>query len=214
MSAFSTLMTYYPYVFHPAVLVGGGLLLLVHHEWSRQDVGQSALFRRVGAFLGVGILSLLPTGAYVLATGQSPMQVTQGNTWQVDALVAGGVLVVCITLWYLWHRFDWGRLVPFGVLALAAATVPYAALSVFWNVSGHVIFAVVPTLSLTVLDRKFWPLLVVPLVMVPNRVFVEAHTWAQSVGGLLLATAAVVAVYASKRADENQTAAGGALDRE
>lgn len=214
MSVVSTLMRYYPYVFHPIVLVGGGLLLLVRYEWRRQGAERSVLYRRIGAFLGVGVLSLVPTGAYVLATGRSPMQVTQGNSWQVDALVAGGVLLVCLALWYLWHRFEWGRLVPFGVLTFAAATVPYAALSAFWNVSGHVIFAVVPTLSLTLLDRKFWPLLAVPAVMVPNRVAVNAHTWAQSVGGLLLATAAVVAVYASTRENGSRSVVGGASDGE
>jgi hypothetical protein len=187
-------MAYYPYVFHPIVLVGGGLLLLVHREWRERDANRVALRRRVGAFLGAGLLSLVPTGAYVLATGKSPMRVTRGNGWQVDALVASGVLVVCVLLWYVWRRFDWGRLVPGGVLALAVATVPYAALSVVWNVSGHVIFAVVPTLYLTLVDRSFWPLLVVPLVMVPNRVVVNAHTWLQSIGGLLVAAGAVVAV--------------------
>ncbi|MFC6824328.1 phosphoesterase [Halopelagius fulvigenes] len=208
MSVLSTLMRYYPYVFHPIVLVGGGLLLLVHYEWRRRGADRSALVRRLGAFLGAGVLSLLPTGAYVLVTGQSPMQVTQGNSWQVDALVASGVLVVCVLLWYLWRRFDWGRLVPVGAATLAAATVPYAALSVVWNVSGHVIFAVVPTLFLTLVDRKFWPLLVVPAVMVPNRVIVNAHTWLQSVGGLLLATAVVVAVYVFERPDDARPTVG------
>ncbi|ELZ33475.1 hypothetical protein C474_05325 [Halogeometricum pallidum JCM 14848] len=196
MSLLSTAMAYYPYVFHPAVLVGGGLLLLIRHEWRRQDDPNGTLARRVGAFLVAGAASLLPTAAYVVISGKGPMQVTQGNTWQVDALVASGVLVVCVSLWYCWTRFDWGTLVPGGVLALAAVTIPYAAVSSVWNVSGHVIFAVTPTLYLTLTDARFWPLLAVPAVMVPNRVYVEAHTPLQAVCGALLAASVVTAVYA------------------
>lgn len=196
MGLLSTAMAYYPYVFHPAVLVGGGLLLLIRYEWRQQDDPNGTLGRRVGAFLVAGAASLLPTAAYVVISGKGPMQVTQGNTWQVDALVASGVLVVCVSLWYCWTRFDWGRLVPGGVLALAAVTIPYAAVSSVWNVSGHVIFAVTPTLYLALTDAKFWPLLAVPAVMIPNRVYVEAHTPLQAVCGALLAASIVTAVYA------------------
>lgn len=195
MSLLSTAMAYYPYVFHPAVLIGGGLLILIAYEWRRQDEPRGTLRRRVGVFLAAGVASLLPTAAYVVASGKSPMQVTQGNAWQVDALVAGGVLVVCAVLWYCWTRFDWGTRVPGGALTLAAVTVPYVALSPVWNVSGHVIFAVTPTLYLTLTDARFWPLLAVPAVMIPNRVYVEAHTPLQAVGGALLAGAIVFGVY-------------------
>ena len=83
----------YPYVFHPAVLVGGGFLLTIHYEWSRQNVGRSMLWRRVGAFLAAGVLSLVPTAVYSFVSGTSPVKLTQGNAWQVDALVASGLFV-------------------------------------------------------------------------------------------------------------------------
>lgn len=119
---------------------------------------------------------------------------TRGNAWQVDALVASGLLVAAGVSWWLWRRYEWGSLVPDAMVALAAVTLPYIALSPFWNVSGHVIMALMPALFLTLVDRRFWPLLAVPVSMVPNRVFLSAHTWAQSIGGFLIAAAVVVGV--------------------
>lgn len=187
MGVLDAIMRVYPYVFHPAVVIGGGALILIHYEWEKQDVDRSVLYHRVGAFLGAGFLSLVPTVAYVLATGQGIYEVTKGNAWQVDALVAGGILVATVTTWVLWRHFDWGELVVGYVGALSLVTVPYAVTSPFWNVSGHVIMAMAPTLYLTLVDRSFWPLLAIPLVMLPNRIYLDAHTWEQTLGGLLVA---------------------------
>ena len=195
MSVLETAMRYYPYVFHPVTVLGVGILLLVHHEWARQDVDRSALWRRVGGFLGAGVLSLAPTAAYVLATGKRPLAVTHGNKWQVDALVASGIFVAAGVTWWLWHRYDWGDLVPGAMQALVLVTVPYAALSPFWNVSGHVVVSLMPTLYLTLVDRKFWPTLAIPTVMVYNRVYLNEHTLAQSVGALVLTVVLVVGLY-------------------
>lgn len=188
-------MELYPYVFHPAVVIGAGALVLVHHEWARQDVGKSVLYRRIVAFLGAGALSLLPTLGYVLVTGQGIFEVTKGNVWQVDALVAGGILVAAGTTWLCWRRFDWGTLVPGYMQVLVLVTIPYIALSPFWNVSGHVIMALMPTLYVTLADHRFWPSLAIPIVMVPNRLYLDAHTWAQSIGGFVLAAAIVVGAF-------------------
>ncbi|WP_435175004.1 phosphoesterase [Halorussus sp. AFM4] len=195
MSAFDAAMRYYPYVFHPVTVLGVGVLVLVHHEWARQDADRSALWRRAGGFLGAGLLSLVPTLAYGLVTGQGLLAVTHGNRWQVDALVAGGIFVAAGVTWWLWTRYDWGGLVPGAMQALVLATVPYAALSPVWNVSGHVIVSLTPTLYLTLVDRKFWPTLLVPTVMVYNRVYLDEHTVAQSVGAFVLTTVLVVGLY-------------------
>ncbi|NHN59399.1 MULTISPECIES: phosphoesterase [Halorussus] len=195
MDALDTAMELYPYVFHPAVMVGVGALVTIHHEWALQDADRSALWRRFAAFLGAGVLSLVPTLAYVLVTGQGLYQVTKGNAWQVDALVAGGVLFTAATTWLVWRRYDWGALVPGYLQALVVATIPYVALSPFWNFSGHVTMALMPTLYLTLVDRRFWPTLAIPVVMVPNRVYLDAHDWPQSVGAFLIIAALVVGVF-------------------
>ena len=195
MSLLSQVMHVYPYLFTPSVVIGLGFLLLIAEEWSRQDADRAALWRRAAAFLLAGACSLLPTAAFALATGQGPAQIMQGNAWQVDALIASGIAITAAVLWVVWRRFEWGNLVPRGVLTLVLVTIPYIALSPFWNVSGHVIFAVMPTLYLTLVDRKYWPLLVIPIVMVPNRIYVDAHTWPQTIGGLLIAATIVVGFY-------------------
>ena len=188
-------MEYYPYVVHPITVLGLGILVFIHYEWARQDADRSVLWRRVGGFFAVGALSLAPTVAYFLVLGTDPIQATQGNSWEMDALVASGLFIAAGGTWFLWKHFEWGPLIPDVMQALAAVTVPYIALSPVWNVSGHVIVSLMPTLYLTLVDRKFWPLLAIPLVMVVNRIYLNAHTLAQTVGGFLMATAIVVGIY-------------------
>jgi membrane-associated phospholipid phosphatase len=195
MSALSQAMEYYPYVFHPITVLGAGILLLVHYEWARQDADRSALWRHVGGFLGAGALALVPTVAYFLVTGADPVQSTIGNSWAMDALVASGLFIAAAATWYLWRRFEWGDLVPGAMVTLAVVTVPYAVLSPLWNVSGHVIVSLMPTLYLALVDRKFWPLLVVPVVMVWNRIYLGAHTPAQAVAGFLVAGGITLGLY-------------------
>lgn len=187
-------MTYYAFVFHPITVLGVGTLLLIYEEWSAQSADRSALRRRVAAFLGAGTLAVTPTVAYFLLRGGLETAL-EGSSWRMDMLVAGGALIAAGTSWFLWRRFDWGALVPDAMEALAAVTVPYAALSPFWDISGHVIFALMPTLYLALVDRKYAPLLAVPVVMVPNRVYLNAHSLAQSVVGFAVAAAIVFGLY-------------------
>lgn len=195
MSALSLLMAYYPYLFHPAVTVGGGTLLLMYVEWRREGAGRGALRRRFGTLAALGALALLPSLAYMLVAGQGPMETMQGNAWQVDFLVGSGMVLVAGAMWLLWQHAGRGPIVPAAMEALVGVTLPYLALSPFWNISGHVIFATTPALALALVDRRFRPLLAVPAVMVLNRVYLDVHTWGQSVGGLLLASAVVVWVF-------------------
>lgn len=192
---FATAMKWFPYVFHPTTLVGAGLVTLIYYEWNRQPAGRDELWRRFGGFALSGAFALLPTAVYMLATGKGVMETTQGNAWQVDWLVAGGVVVAAATLWAVWTRFDWGPLVPKAAVALVAATLPYTAASPFWNVSGHVTMALFPALYLTLVDRKFWPTLAIPAIMVPNRLYLDAHTWPQTIGALLIAAGLVLGLY-------------------
>jgi membrane-associated phospholipid phosphatase len=194
-SLFDRAMHAFPFVFHPTTVLGVGLLLLIHYEWDHQGADRSALWVRAGAFLGSGVLALVPTVAFMLITGRGVVETTQGNAWQVDWLVGGGVVISASITWLLWIYFEWGALVPGMMEALVLAMVPYLALSPVWNISGHVIVALLPTMYLALVDRRFWPLTLVPLAMVPNRVYLDAHTWAQGVGGLLLAGVITVAVH-------------------
>jgi membrane-associated phospholipid phosphatase len=204
MNALDIVMRYYPYVFHPAVMVGGMMLTLIYLEYDRQGASGDVLKKRLGVFALVGATSLLPTFAYMLVTGQGPVETMQGNAWQVDFLVGSGMALVAAVMWLVWHRFDWGSLIPPAMEALVVVTVPYVALSPLWNVSGHVIFSVMPTLYLVLVERRFWPLLLIPAVMVPNRLYVGAHGLSQAVAGLLIAAVLVIAVY-ELREEETRT---------
>lgn len=195
MGLFHQAMVYYPYVVHPITVLGVGVLVLIYYEWRHLADDRSPLRPRVLGFFGAGALALVPTVAYFLVTGRGVVKATQGNSFEMDALVASGLFVAAGVTWYLWRREEWGPLVPHAMVTLAAVTVPYAVLSFVWNVSGHVIIALMPTLYLTLVDRRFWPTLLAPAVMVPNRILLDAHTWAQTIGGLVIAFVIVVALF-------------------
>lgn len=207
MSTLRAAMEAFPYVFHPITVLAVGTLLLIYLEWDRWGGARASLWRRIAGFLGAGVLSLAPTGAYMLATGSDAFTLTKGNAWQVDALVASGLLIAAGVTWWLWHRYGWGSLVPHAMETLAAVTIPYIALSPFWNVSGHVIIALMPALYLTLVDHRFWPSLAIPVAMVPNRIYLGAHTWAQSVGGFLIAAVVVLAIRELRTRDTSTVAA-------
>ncbi|MDY6778441.1 MAG: hypothetical protein SVU32_07260 [Candidatus Nanohaloarchaea archaeon] len=91
-------------------------------------------------------------------------------------------------IWLLWTWQDWDRPVTRYASYLGLLSAPYLLISPFWNISGHVTFTAGPSLFLTWYDRRMAPLLIIPLIMVVNRPFLNAHTWLQSIGGLLLAS--------------------------
>jgi len=198
----------YGYVFHPSIVIGLGTLLLIHYEWAGQSADRSALWTRWGAFLAAGALGFVPTAAFFLLQRGTLSKAFSGSSWQLDMMVASGVVLGATTTWGIWRRYDWGRLVPGGMAALIAVVPPYAVFSPFWDISGHVIFALAPTLYLALLDRTFAPLLAIPVVMVPMRVLVNAHSTLEAVAGFVVAAAIVVAVYVqqSPRSESESTA--------
>ncbi|WP_135362915.1 phosphoesterase [Halosimplex halophilum] len=195
MSLLGRAVDLYGYVFHPSTVIGLGVLLLIHYEWAGQSADRSLLWKRWGAFVGAGVLGFVPTLAFFALQRGTLSKAFSGSSWQLDMMVASGVVLGAAITWGVWRRYDWGRLVPGGMAALIAVVPPYAALSPFWDISGHVIFALAPTLYLALLDRKFLPLLAIPVVMVPTRVLVNAHSALESVAGFVVAAAIVVAVY-------------------
>ncbi|WP_415382219.1 phosphoesterase [Halosimplex sp. TS25] len=201
----------YPYVFHPSSVLALGILLLIHYEWREQSADRSALWPRVGAFIGAGVLGFVPTAAFFFVGRSGLSSALGGSSWQLDEMVASGVLIAAGTTWYLWKRYDWGAVVPDAMVTLAAVTVPYALLSPFWDISGHVIFALAPTLYLALLDRRYLPLLAIPVLMVPNRVAVNAHTLAQSVAGFVVAAVITAGLYYLRTRPRAERSSGSAV---
>ncbi|MFC7141912.1 phosphatase PAP2 family protein [Halosimplex aquaticum] len=196
----------FPYVFHPITVLALGIALLIHYEWREQSAARAVLWRRLGAFLGAGVLALVPTVAYFLVGRSGLSTALGGSSWQLDEMVASGVLIAAGTTWYVWRRYDWGEIIPDAMVTLAVVIAPYALLSPFWDISGHVLIALAPLLYLSLLDRRYVPLLAIPVLMVPNRVAVNAHTWAQSIAGFVVAAVITVGLYylrARSRADRS-----------
>lgn len=78
---------------------------------------------------------------------------------------------------------------------LIALSIPYLVISFFWNISGHVAYTTAPVMFLIYLDRRWWPLMTIPLIMIVNRPIVQAHTPEQSVAGFVLAVVVFLGFY-------------------
>ncbi|MFB6140501.1 MAG: phosphoesterase [Halosimplex sp.] len=208
MSLLSRAIELYGYVFHPSTVIGAGALLLIYYERNRQSGERTALWKRVAAFLGAGVLGFVPTIAFFLARSGKLAKAFSGSSWRLDMMVASGVFIGAGVTWAVWRRFEWGQLVPGEMLALIAVIPPYAALSPFWDISGHVIFAVVPTLYLALVDRKFLPLVAIPVLMVPMRVFVDAHSLLESVAGFVVAAVITFGLFSVRRTATSGRASG------
>ncbi|ELZ24883.1 hypothetical protein C475_11620 [Halosimplex carlsbadense 2-9-1] len=208
MSVLERAIGLYGYVFHPITVLGVGSLLLIHREWRDEGADRAALGRRVGAFLGAGALALVPTAAFFVLFRGGLARAVGGSSWRLDEVVATGVLIAAGVTWFVWRRYEWGPVVPGAMVTFATVTVPYALLAPVWDISGHVIYALAPTLYLALVDRRYAPLLVVPVLMVPTRVWVEAHTWAQSVAGFAVAAAITIGLYRVRTRSSDRQATG------
>lgn len=177
----------YSTVFTPEVFVLLCGLVLVGYEWGhRRSRTRRGLLARLGV-LGSGWLVGLAIylGVEVLA-GPVPK-------WVGDATGSIGLVVGLVVIWAGWRRWEPSPFVPPFVGLLVAVSVPHLLITPFWDVSTHVLYAVVPAGALVLFDRRFAPLALVPLGMVFARPLAGAHTWPQSIGGLLLGLIAVLA---------------------
>lgn len=176
----------YSTVFTPELFVLLCGVLLVGYEWhhrpgrTRGDLGARLGVLAVGWLVGLAIYLGVRIGA-----GPIPK-------WVQDATGSVGLVVGLSLIWGAWRYLDWGRLVPPFAGLLVAVSVPHLLITPFWDVSTHVLYAVVPAGTLAVVDRRFAPLLVVPAGMVFARPLAGVHTWPQSLGGLVLGLLALL----------------------
>ncbi|WP_137287095.1 phosphoesterase [Halorussus salinisoli] len=197
MSLLREFMRIYQYLFHPGVVLAVTLLLLVYREWATDRTHVRSLVVRIGTLLGVELVAVVPLAVYLLVRKPPVTRLTAGSDWRINLVTAVSLLVGGALLWYVWSANSWGATVSTAGVAVSLTAVPYALVAPVWNVSGHVTFTLVPTLLLALSDRRFWPLLSIPTVMVLNRPVLGAHTWLQSLGGLALGTVGVLAAVAT-----------------
>ncbi len=176
----------YSEVFAPEYFVLLCALTLILYEWySTTDSRTIDLVPRLGVLaLGWGV------GLLIYKIG--PAMFESVPSWGPDFTGSLGLGVGLLVIWLVWHLRKWGEFVPKLSLLLVAVTVPHLVITPFWDISSHVIYAVAPAGYLALVERRFAPFLIVPAGMVVSRPLADAHTWAQSVGGLVLAGVFVV----------------------
>ncbi|QZY00928.1 hypothetical protein [Halobaculum rubrum] len=180
----------YSAVFAPELFVLLCGLTAVCYEW-----WQSTRRSWTGIAARVGVLGFGWTVAFAVYQG-FPALLTVAPAWVTDATGSLGLGVGLSVIWGWWRRADWGSIVPDYALLLVAVTVPHLLITPVWDVSSHVLYAVVPAGFLALVDRRAAPLALVALGMVVARPLAGAHTWGESLGGLALGVAALAA-YAS-----------------
>ncbi|QIO24696.1 hypothetical protein [Haloarcula sp. JP-L23] len=178
----------YSAVFAPELFVLLCSVLVIGFEWHRDSARSSAgLTARLAVLgLGWGIAFAIYQGV--------PLAVETVPEWGVDATGSAGLGIGILVIWFVWRRRNWGAIVPEYALLLVAATVPHLLITPFWDISSHVLYALVPAGYLLFVDRRFVPLLAVAVGMVFARPLAGAHTWLQSVGGVALSVALLLAV--------------------
>ncbi|WP_336134718.1 hypothetical protein [Natronomonas amylolytica] len=176
----------YSEVFAPEFFVLLCSLLVISYEW-RAESGRSL------AGLGgrVGVLGFGWVVAFAIYQGV-PRMVGELPEWGPDFTGSAGLGVGILLIWFVWRRREWGDHVPAFSLLLVAVTVPHLLITPVWDVSSHVIYAVVPAGYLLVVNARFAPVAVVAVGMVVARPLAGAHTWLQSIAGLLLSVVVLV----------------------
>jgi membrane-associated phospholipid phosphatase len=179
------------------------LLVLGYERRARRTRDRSPPPSRIGSPSRRGLIARV--GVVAVAWGiafaiyqSAPLLFERHPSWADDLFGGLGLAVGFAVIGLVWTRRRWGRLVPGFAALLIAVTVVHSLITPLWNVSSHVVYAGAPAGYLWVLDRRFVPLLVIPLGMVVSRPLVGAHTWLQSVAGLAVA-GLVVAAFVRRR---------------
>ncbi|QLD86875.1 hypothetical protein HWV23_14455 [Natronomonas halophila] len=170
----------YSAVFAPEFFVLLCSLLVISYEWRTESERSLP-----GLGLRLGVLGLGWAVAFAIYQGV-PLVVGGLPEWGTDFTGSAGLGVGILVIWFVWRRRDWGDLVPAFSLLLVGVTVPHLLITPIWDVSSHVIYAVVPAGYLLFVNVRFVPVAVIAVGMVFARPLAGAHTWLQSVAGLLL----------------------------
>lgn len=177
--------TGYAAVFAPELFVLLCGLLCVGYEWrGRAERAVSGLGARIGVMAVGWAIGLVIYKGVPALVGTVP-------EWGPDATGSAGLGVGVLVIYFGWRLREWGDLVSGFSALLVAVTIPHLLITPFWDISSHVLYAVVPAGYLQAADVRFTPLSVVAVGMMFARPLAGAHTWLQSVAGLALGLAFV-----------------------
>ncbi|MFB6299015.1 MAG: hypothetical protein ABEH65_02005 [Halobacteriales archaeon] len=178
----------YSAVFAPELFMLLCGIVVIGYEW--RILHRSFSSRIVGRF---GVLVLGWAIAFFTLRGLPRLVPTLG-TISTDVLGSIGLAVGMSVIWLVWRWRAWGPFVPQFSAILVGITVIHFLITLRWAISSHVIYTLTPAGYLSFVDRRFLPVLVVPIGMVVSRSLAGAHTWAQSIAGFLLASVVVLAM--------------------
>lgn len=179
-------------VFAPELFVLVATLGVVGLEVRHDGRGKRALAVRTVAVVAAWTLALV-----VYQGGQTaiPTPVPGGE----DFFASVGLIVGFGVIWLVWRRRGWEESVQAYAVLLVGTSMVHGLVVPLWNVSSHVLYATVPSVYLSTLDRRFAVLLVVPLALVWSRVALNTHTVAESAGALVVGVAIGIATTATLR---------------
>lgn len=186
---------WYSAVFAPEIFVLVCCLRLVVYEWRGRSSATIA-----GLAARIGVLGLAWGIAFAVYEGV-PRLVETVPAWGPDATGSAGLGLGMLVIWGCWRARDWGRFVPEFSLLLLGVTVPHLLITPFWDVSSHVLYALVPGGYLFLVTVRFVPFVLVGLGMVVARPLAGAHTWPESIGGLALSVAALLVLVRYRSPD-------------
>lgn len=182
MSVAETLST----VFAPELFVLLTTVLLTGYELQRREWSWTGL---TGRGVVIVVSYMLAFAVYQGVPSVISVQVPGGD----DFFASTGLITGFAVIWFAWVRRSWGELIPMYSAVIVATSVVHLVVVPLWDVSSHVVYAAVSAGFLTVADRRFAVVLLVPLGLVWSRVAVEAHSMMESVGGVVFA-AVIVAI--------------------
>jgi hypothetical protein len=184
-------------VFAPELFVLYTTMLLAGFEGRHTEWTLTGLASRVGTVVTAFLVAFI---VYEGGAASYATVVPGGEDFVASiGLILGFLLIVIV-----WHYRRWGAIIPFYAAILIGTSVVHILVVPFWDVSSHVVYASVSAGYVTVVDRRFAVIFLVPLALAWSRVAVSAHTMTEAVGGLIggLFLVGVVFVGTRVRRDE------------
>lgn len=183
---FYQIMLFYKDAFDPKYFLFLSFILIVFYDWKNQTKEIKYFFERIAVISISYIVALIFIDLILMQiVGQSlsyPLYLEDYSN------LAGLMLGLALSI-ALWKKFKFGEEFLHAAFGLLAVSIPFAVISYFWNISGHVTYTAAPVTYLVLLDRRLLLLYAIPVVMVFNRPYVGAHTPLQSISGFILGTA-------------------------
>lgn len=189
-------MIFYKDAFDPKYFLLLFFILIVFYDWKNSSQKKTHFVGRLSViffcYIAAVIIADFTLGQIVGNTTNYPQYLYDYSN------LLGLNLGLCLGI-VLWRKLSYGNELIYAVYGLIAVSVPFAVISYFWNISGHVTYTAAPVTYLVLLDRRLILLYVIPVIMVFNRPYVGAHTPLQSIAGFILGTLLMMGVVKAVR---------------